>query len=269
MKKYELILKENEEMVVDVDDSMETELAKFKETIKDLNDAELTIFDNWVKIYKLLNYDIIDGLSIDEVYKFNEFGCVIELTFRGKKEFDFLNLNPNSMTVACMNVKNDSIRQYTVRRLLIPNTVEEALAFAKSMIPKEGLNSIANLVVELQSSGIRYNITNQIKLNDNSFIRCPEFKEDIESKREDPRADFTYSYCYKRKEEPKIDSTYAYCYKKAKPKQEKQIVKQQLPKQPKVKINKTEQSNHTIDGVMNSIQPDGKIDLDALLEGLR
>ena len=57
---YELKIRENEELIVDVDDLMETELVKFQEAIKDLQEDEMQLFDNWVTIYKLLNYDIID-----------------------------------------------------------------------------------------------------------------------------------------------------------------------------------------------------------------
>lgn len=170
MKKYNLNLKENEELIIDCDDLMETELAKFKETIKDLSEEDVKVFANWVKVYKLLNYDIIDGLTIEKVYKFNEYSAVIELTFRGNKEYDLLNLNPETMTVACMNVKNESVRPYVVRRLLLPDTVEDALSFAKSQLPKEGIESVGITISEIQTKGERYNVTEQIKLYDPEFI---------------------------------------------------------------------------------------------------
>jgi hypothetical protein len=170
MKKYNLNLKENEELIVDCDDLMETELAKFKETIKDLSEEDVKVFANWVKVYKLLNYDIIDGLTIEKVYKFNEYSAVIELTFRGNKEYDLLNLNPETMTVSCMNVKNESVRPYVVRRLLLPDTVEDALSFAKSQLPREGIESVGITISEIQTKGEKYNVTEQIKLYDPEFI---------------------------------------------------------------------------------------------------
>lgn len=166
MKKYELNLKENEELIVDVDDTMETELPKFKEAIKGLKVKDIKLFNNWVKIYKLLNYDIIEGLVINKVYKFNDFAAVIELTFRGKKEYDMLHLNPQTMTVACMNVKNDSVRPYVVRRLLIPNTIEDALSFAKSALPEEGIKAVKDCLNNLKSHGDKFDVTEQIKLNE-------------------------------------------------------------------------------------------------------
>jgi len=170
MKKYNLNLKENEELIVDCDDLMETELAKFKEAIKDLSEEDVKVFANWVKVYKLLNYDIIDGLTIEKVYKFNEYSAVIELTFRGNKEYDLLNLNPETMTVACMNVKNESVRPYVVRRLLLPDTVEDALSFAKSQLPREGIESVGITISEIQTKGEKYNVTRQIKIYDPGFV---------------------------------------------------------------------------------------------------
>ena len=171
MKKYNLNLKENEELIVDVDDLMETELVKFKEVIKDLSEEEIRLFNNWIKIYKLLNYDIIDDLEINNVYKFSVCSAIIELTFRGSKEYDIINLNPETMTVACMNVKQNSIRPYIVRRLLIPDTVEDALSFAKSEIPNEGIKAIAKTMNELENNKKRCDVTSELNLDKNEFER--------------------------------------------------------------------------------------------------
>ena len=181
MKKYNLNLKENEELIVDVDDLMETELVKFVELTKDLKEEEIKLFNNWIKIYKILNYDIIDDLQINNVYKFNDYSAIIELTFRGSKEFDIINLNPEMMTVACMSVKNNSVRPYIVRRLLIPDTVEDALSFAKSELPNEGIKAVAKTITELEKNNSKYNVTNSLNLNNNDFEliqeKEPEVKE--------------------------------------------------------------------------------------------
>jgi hypothetical protein len=174
MKKYELNLKENEELIVDVDDTIETELVKFKRHVKKLNEKEIVIFDNWVKIYKLLNYDIIGDLTVEKVYKFNDYACAIELSFRGQTEFDMLHFNPGNMTVSCMNVKENKIRNYVVRRLLIPNTVEEALSFAKSVLPEEGIKSVKSCIDNLEKCGEKFNVTNTIKINESGFIRIKD-----------------------------------------------------------------------------------------------
>ena len=201
MKKYKLNLKENEEMIVDVDDLMATELVKFKEAIKDLNETEIKIFDNWVKIYKILNYDIIDNLQVEKVYKFNECSAVVEITFRGVTEYDLLNLNPETMTVACMNVKNNSVRNYVTRRLLIPDTIEEALSFAKSDLPEEGIKAITKTIDSIKKHGDKYNVTQLIKIYDPEFKRVEEPKVETQ---EEPKVETQEQPKEEPKREPRI-----------------------------------------------------------------
>ena len=181
MKKYELVLKNNEELIVDCDDLMEQELVKFNEATKDIEETDLTLFDNWVNIYKLLNYDIIENLSVDKVYKFNSICAVIELTFRNVKEYDFLSFNSEDMTVSCMNVKDDAVRNYIVRRLLVPQTTEEALSFAKVNMVEEAMKKLQITINELKSKGANY----EVKLND-SLVKV-EVKE--ETTTEEPKAE--------------------------------------------------------------------------------
>ena len=181
MKKYELVLKNNEELIVDCDDLMEQELVKFMEATKDIEETDLTLFDNWVNIYKLLNYDIIENLSVDKVYKFNSNCAVIELTFRNVKEYDFLSFNSEDMTVSCMNVKDDAVRNYIVRRLLVPQTTEEALSFAKVNMVEEAMKKLQITINELKSKGANY----EVKLND-SLVKV-EVKE--ETTTEEPKAE--------------------------------------------------------------------------------
>ena len=171
MKKYELNLTKNEELVIDVDDLMEIEIVKFKESVKGLEEKDVMIFDNWVKIYKSLNYDIIDDLTINNVYKVSNHTAVIKLTFRGELEYDILILNPETMTVACMNVKKNSIRNYIVRRLLIPDTAEDALSFAKSRLSQKGVKAISVLMNDIQDKTDKYDVTDKINLYD------PEIKK--------------------------------------------------------------------------------------------
>ena len=151
MKKYELVLKENEEMMFDCDDLMSQELVTFKKTIKDIKEKDMKKFGNWTKIYKALNYDIFEGLEVKNTIKFNDCSAVIELRFRGKTEYDLLNLNPETMTVACMNVRDDKVRPYVVRRLLVPQTVEEALMYAKSPLPEDGIKSVAKTIETIKN----------------------------------------------------------------------------------------------------------------------
>ena len=186
MKKFELVLKDNEELIVDCDDLMEQELKKFHESIKGLKLKEARLFNNWVKIYKMLNYDIIEGIVINKVYKFNNYSAIIELTFRGHKEYDLLNLNPETMTVAVMNVKEKAVRPYIVRRLLIPNTVEEALSFAKSKLVKEGIESVSKTIKELETKGDKYDVTDQLNINNETFEKIKEeTKQEVKEEKKD------------------------------------------------------------------------------------
>lgn len=194
MKKYNLNLKENEELIVDCDDLMENELIKFVELTKGLSESKIKLFNNWIKIYKILNYDIIDGLTINKVYKFNDYSAVIELTFRGNVEYDLLNLNPETMTVACMNVRNNLVRPYIVRRLLMPDTVEKALSFAKSELPQEGINSVSKTIQELKTKGEKYDITVNINLNENTFEKQNKNKNKT-VKNEVPKEDEPKQVC--------------------------------------------------------------------------
>jgi hypothetical protein len=190
MKKYELVLKNNEELIIDCDDLMEQELVKFQEAVKDIEETDLTLFDNWVNVYKLLNYDIIENLTVDKVYKFNSNCAVIELTFRNVKEYDFLSFNSEDMTVSCMNVKDDAVRNYIVRRLLVPQTTEDALSFAKINMVEEAMRKLQITINELKSKGAHY----EVKLND-SLVKVEVKEEPVteevkeEEKVEEPKAE--------------------------------------------------------------------------------
>ena len=233
MKKFELVLKDNEELIVDCDDLMEQELVKFHESIKGLTLKEARKFENWIKVYKLLNYDIIDGLEVNKVYRFSKFSAVIELTFRGHKEYDLLNLNPETMTVAVMNVKEKSVRPYIVRRLLIPHTVEQALAFAKAPLPEEGVKAVSKTIKDLEVNGGKYDVTEHLNLNNN------EFNHEEEPKQEEPKVT----------EEPK----------------QEEVIEE---KQPEV-IEEKFDAFKTWNVVRTSVNENGTLNLKALFAGLR
>ena len=203
MKKFELVLKDNEELIVDCDDLMEQELVKFHESIKGLTLKEARKFENWIKVYKLLNYDIIDGLEVNKVYRFSKFAAVIELTFRGHKEYDLLNLNPETMTVAVMNVKEKSVRPYIVRRLLIPHTVEQALAFAKAPLPEEGVKAVSKTIKDLEVNGSKYDVTEHLNLNNNNEFTHEEEQPEEPKVTEEPKQEEDCIKAYKRRMEQK------------------------------------------------------------------
>jgi hypothetical protein len=196
MKKYNLNLKENEELIVDVDDTIEQVMPEFIKITNKIKNEHAKYFNNWVKLYKMLNYDTIKGLTVDEIYRFNDYAAIIELTFDGKKEYDFLALNPEDMTVSCMNRKENSIRNYVVRRLLAPQTAEQALSFAKYPLPEEGMQQLVKTIKELETKGDQYKVI----LND-KFIT----KNEIEHKpvaSEEPKEE---TKAEEPKEEPKAE----------------------------------------------------------------
>ena len=203
MKKYELVLNNNEELMVDVDDLMAEELITFKNTIKGMKD--FTKFKNWTKAYRALNYDIIEGLEVKQVYKCNETAAVVKLSFRDIEEYDLVHFNPETMTVACMNVKGDKVRPYVVRRLLVPQNVDDALKYAKSTLPEEGIKTVKTTL-------------EQIKKND-----CkPEVKQ--ETKKEQPKPEVKQET---KKEQPKPEVK-----QETKKEQPMPVVKQQVKKYP-------------------------------------
>jgi hypothetical protein len=281
MKKYNLNLKENEELIVDVDDLMETELVKFVELTKDLKEEEIKLFNNWIKIYKILNYDIIDDLQINNVYKFSDYSAIIELTFRGSKEYDILNLNPEAMTVACMSVKNNSVRPYIVRRLLLPNTVEDALSFAKSELPNQGIKAVAKTINELEkNNNSRYNVTNSLNLNNNEFELVQEKEPEVKETEPDITRTVPPQYRKetirppKKETEPDITRTVPPQYRKEtiRPPKEVKEDKKQEPK--KVKEDKKQEPKKvkeykTIDVIYESIKNDGSLDVNNLFAKLR
>ena len=174
MKKYKLNLRENEELIVDVDDTIEALMPNFIQVTNKLKHKHALYFNNWVSLYKTLNYDTIEGLVVDDIYRVNDYAAVIELTFNGKKEYDFLVLNHEDMTVSCMNRKENSVRNYLVRRLLAPQSVEEALSFAKSKMSDEAIKQLMQTAKDIETKGERYKVILQDKfVTENVIVRKP------------------------------------------------------------------------------------------------
>ena len=175
MKKYMLNLKENEEMMIDNDDQMETIMATFTEAVKDINENDLRAFSNWVKVYKMLNYDIIPDLGIEKVYRINDVVAAVVLKFRGVREFDLLSFNHKEMTVTCLNTKDGKAREYAVRRLLVPTTSEEALMYAKRDLDKEGKEVLVKAFEQIKEHGKEIDVTVAI-LNNNGLVKLENNK---------------------------------------------------------------------------------------------
>jgi len=183
MKKYMLNLKENEEMMNDVDDQMETIMAGFTKAVKDLNEDDLEIFANWVKVYKILNYDIIPDLKVEKIFRLNDVVAGVVVNFRGVREFDLLSFNHKEMTVTCLNAKDGKSRDYIVRRLLVPATVEEALMYAKQPLDELGGKLLVSTFEQITKHSKKLDATENI-LNNKGFLKAvkevkqPEVKEE-------------------------------------------------------------------------------------------
>lgn len=160
--KNEIKLYENEVLEYDVDNLIEEELKDFHNKIKNIKEDEILQFKNWMKIYKSLNYDIFEGLTISKIYRFNKFSAVVELTFNKEKEYDLLAVNEEDKTVGVMNVKNGSVKKKVVRRLLLPETPEEALMYASSEMDADTIESIGQTIKELETNGDKYDVTKKV-----------------------------------------------------------------------------------------------------------
>ena len=219
MKKYMLNLKENEEMMNDFDDQMESILKDFTKAIKGLklNEKKLQVFANWVKVYKMLNYDIIPELEVEKVYKINDIVAGVIVKFRGVREFDLLSLNPNDMTVTCLNTKDGKQRDYITRRLLIPTTVEEALMYAKRDLDEIGKKLLVTTFEQIKKYNKKLDVTVLILNGVNT--EQEEIKTDVNTEQEEIKTEQR-----KLRRIPKI--------RQLKPKQEE--VKEE-PKQEEVK----------------------------------
>ena len=155
-------LRENEVMENDVDELMDNEISMFLEKVKAIPENNRTQFRNWVKIYKMLNYDIFEDLKVQKVYRFNKCGAVIQLNYKEQIEYDFLAFDENDMTVTVMGIKDDKVKKEYVRRLLIPKNSEEALMYAKAPMDEEMLLSLGKTFKDLQDNKAKFDVTDKL-----------------------------------------------------------------------------------------------------------
>jgi hypothetical protein len=251
MKKYMLNLKENEEMMNDVDDQMETIMAGFTKAVKDLNEDDLEIFANWVKVYKLLNYDIIPDLKVEKIFRLNDVVAGVVVNFRGVREFDLLSFNHKEMTVTCLNAKDGKSRDYIVRRLLVPTTVEEALMYAKQPLDKIGNKLLVSTFEQITKHSKKLDATESI-INNKGFLKAvkeepkqevkqPEVKEEPKQEevkepevKEEPKQEEVKELVNEIKEEVKAGGKHIRkrivkkVRKHAKEQEEKQVKKEEV-----------------------------------------
>ena len=154
-----IVVRDNEVVKYDVDHYMDKQLSTFHEIVKSIEEDKMKQFRNWVKIFKILNYDIIDNLEVKNIYRFNKYSAVVELEFNKKLEYDFIVFDENEFTVSVMNVKDGQVNKHVVRRILVPKTVDEALMYLESEIENETIDSLAITYKDLMKSKDKYKLS--------------------------------------------------------------------------------------------------------------
>lgn len=153
----------NEVVEYGVDSAIEEELKQFHDKVKGLKVSEVREFKNWIKVYKALNYDIFKDLTIENIYKFSNDAAIVELNFKGLKEYDLLCLNNDDLSVSVMNVKEGMVKTQRIRRLLVPQNTDEALKYAVSQLYFNDMDDIATTMKEIEANGERYSVMNELK----------------------------------------------------------------------------------------------------------
>ena len=187
----------------DVDHYMDKQLSMFQEIVKGIEEDKIKQFRNWVKLFKTLNYDIIEGLEVRNVYRFSKYSAVVELEFNKKTEYDFIAFNEEEMSVTVMTVKGGQVDKHVTKRLLIPTTVEEALMYIESEVDNDIIDSLAITYKKLMDDKNKFKISDGL----NKYIL--------------PKVDFKIDY---NKEEKKVE------VKQETKKEEKKVVAKQETK---------------------------------------
>ena len=208
-------LNENEVVKYDVDHYMDKQLSMFQEIVKGIEEDKIKQFRNWVKLFKTLNYDIIEGLEVRNVYRFSKYSAVVELEFNKKTEYDFIAFNEEEMSVTVMTVKGGQVDKHVTKRLLIPTTVEEALMYIESEVDNDIIDSLAITYKKLMDDKNKFKISDGL----NKYIL--------------PKVDFKIDY---NKEEKKVEVK-----QETKKVEEKKVeVKQETKKEEKKVVAKQE-----------------------------
>ena len=148
----------NSEMLChDVDEFMEEELKMFHNKIKDIDMSKISEYENWTKVYKMLNYEIFDDIKINKMTKIANNICAVDLTFRKINEIDILMYIESSKTVTKFTVKLDKniIKEKVIRRLLVPTTTEEALMYASRKLTEEDNKQVMTIIDKLKNKEVK------------------------------------------------------------------------------------------------------------------
>jgi hypothetical protein len=183
--KNSLDLQLNEVMEYGVDNSIEEELKIFHNKVKNIKRTEIKEFKNWIKVYKALNYDIFKDLVIEDIYKFNNNAAIVELNFKGLKEYDLLLLDDEHLIVTVMNVKEGMVKTQKIRRLLVPQNTDEALKYAVSQLYFNDMDDIAITMKEIEENGKRYSVMNELKEQLSIYNNTPKKELTKEEKEEE------------------------------------------------------------------------------------
>ena len=219
-------LNENEVVKYDVDHYMGKQLSMFQEIVKGIEEDKIKQFRNWVKLFKTLNYDIIEGLEVRNIYRFSKYSAVVELEFNKKSEYDFIAFNEEEMSVTVMTVKDGQVDKHVIKRLLIPTTVEEALMFVESEIDNDIIDSLAITYKKLMNDKNKFKISDGLN---NYILPKVDFKIDYKKEKKVVAKQET------KKEEKKVE------VKQETKKEEKKVeVKQEIKKEEKKVVAKQE-----------------------------
>lgn len=151
---------ENEQVKMDHDDFIEDELKTFRRSLKGIKSVrDIINFDNWFKLYKVLNYDIIDNLKLNKVDKVNAYCARVEIIFKGKIEYDIIKFNKDSLCCEVFRFSKGEVENRVIRRVLIPSNSNEALIYFERHISKHEKDAIEKIV----KLGVNENKANTIE----------------------------------------------------------------------------------------------------------
>ena len=157
----------NEEVKMDYDDFIEDELKSFRKVLsKNKSVKQIVQFGNWFQLYKTLNYDIIDNLTVTKVDKVNVYCARVELMFKGKVEYDVVKLNKDTLCCEVFKCTDNKVNDKVIRRALIPSNGDEALIYFEREITKREKDGIEKII--------------RLGVTDNNTIRVTDTQKQTE-----------------------------------------------------------------------------------------
>lgn len=159
----------DEEVKMDYDEFIEDELSSFRKLLKPFKSVrELNKFENWFKLYKVLNYDIFNEINIEKVDKINNYCAAVTLRYKNKIEHDLIRLNPQNLLCEVYRYNDNKVLDRVIRRALIPANCNEALIYFERKVKENERKAITKIFNELKSGEEKSKINNDVKINDKS-----------------------------------------------------------------------------------------------------